>query len=115
MPSGRPKSKQGPVPLADILGEVLQQSGLAERLAEREVLAAWPRIVGEKIARHSQAVDIKAGILYLKADHGVWRQEITLLTPLIIEKFNADFGAATVKEIRWHRGLSLGQRRGHPN
>jgi predicted nucleic acid-binding Zn ribbon protein len=111
--SSRPR--RGPVPVADILGDVLRQSGLAERLAEREVLAAWPRIVGEKIARHSQAVDIKAGVLYLKADHGVWRQEITLLTPLIIEKFNADFGAATVSEIRWHRALSRGHRGDHPN
>ena len=34
-------------------------------------------------------MDLQDGVLILEADHGAWRQELTMLMPEIIEKFNA--------------------------
>ncbi len=97
----RSSEKTGPQPLSGILGEVLRRCGLSERMNERGPLAAWPEVVGEEIAKYSRAVDISDGILVLEADHGAWRQELTLLIPMIINKFNALYGEGTVTEIQW--------------
>jgi predicted nucleic acid-binding Zn ribbon protein len=96
--------KQGPVRLDRILDGVLSECGLADRLAERGLLEEWPRIVGERVARHVRAIDLREGVLLLAADHGAWRQEVTLLLPRIREQCNERFGEGTVKEFRWARG-----------
>lgn len=91
----------GPQPISGILKAALRQYGLDERLQERSPLTAWREIVGNEIAEHSKAVDINEGVLILEADHGAWRQELTLLIPMIINKFNALYGEGTVTEIQW--------------
>ena len=103
--------KTGPQPVSGILGDVLRQCGLSERMNERSPLTAWPEIVGKDIAKHSQAVDINDGVLVLEADHGAWRQELTLLIPMIIKKFNALFGEGTVTEIQWRNRPGQGRKR----
>jgi len=92
---------RGPQPISRILREVLDECGLDDRLEERAALLRWPEIVGDDIASHSRAVDLNDGVLVLEADHGAWRQELTLLVPMIIKKFNAMFGDGTVREIHW--------------
>lgn len=95
--------KEGPVPLGSILDGVLADCGLDDRLAERTLLSAWPDIVGERLAQHVRAVDLRETVLYLDADHGAWRQEITLLLPRIKEQCVERFGPDTVTDIRWIR------------
>jgi predicted nucleic acid-binding Zn ribbon protein len=93
--------KEGPQAVSRILEGALRRYGLHDRLAERSVLLKWREIVGDDIAAHSRAVDLVDGVLVLEADHGAWRQELTLLMPQIVEKFNAMCGAGTVTEIQW--------------
>jgi predicted nucleic acid-binding Zn ribbon protein len=95
--------KTGPVRLDRILDGVLSECGLSDRMAERSLLEVWPQIVGERIARHVRAVDLRDGVLLLAADHGAWRQEVTLLLPRIREQCNERFGEGVVQEIRWAR------------
>jgi predicted nucleic acid-binding Zn ribbon protein len=87
--------------LGEVLGKVLADCGLSGRIAEREVLDNWADIVGEKIARHVRPVDIEDGVLLLDADHGAWRQEVSLLAPEIVRRFNTFLGDSKVREIGW--------------
>jgi predicted nucleic acid-binding Zn ribbon protein len=102
--------KEGPVRLDRILDGVLSECGLSDRLAERTLLEDWPTIVGERLAKHVRAVDLREGVLLLAADHGSWRQEVTLLLPRIHAACNERFGAGTVSEIRWARSWTRGPR-----
>ena len=95
------RTPAGPQPVSRILADVLRNSGLEERLEERGPILRWGEMVGEEIARHTRAVDLEEGELVLEADHGAWRQEVTMLVPVIISKFNATFGEGTVTGIRW--------------
>ncbi len=99
----RKDRNQGPVRLDRILDGVLADCGLSDRLAERTLLEVWPEIVGERISRHVRAVDLRDGVLLISADHGAWRQEVSLLLPRIQAGCNARFGEDTVREIRWAR------------
>ncbi len=102
MTTGRERT--GPKPISGILQDVLESCGLNNRLEERSLLLNWQEVVGPEIAAHSRAVDIRDGVLIIDADHGAWRQELSLLIPQLIQKFNAMYGAGAVKEVQWlHR------------
>ncbi len=98
--------KNGPVRLDRILDGVLSDCGLSDRLAERSLLDVWPEIVGERLAGHVRAVDLREGVLLLAAEHGAWRQETTLLLPKIRQQCNERFGEGAVTEIKWARAWS---------
>jgi predicted nucleic acid-binding Zn ribbon protein len=106
------RDRRGPQPVSRILVEALRASGLAERLEERAPLLGWAEIAGEEMAHHTWAVDLQDGVLVLEADHGAWRQEVTMLVPEIIDKYNARFGAGTVTEIRWRERAGRTRRAG---
>ena len=105
------QKKEGPQPVSRILEGALRQYGLHERMAERSVLLKWRELVGEEIATHSRAVDLADGVLVIEADHGAWRQELTLLMPMIVKKFNELCGAGTVHEIQWRDRPVRGRKR----
>lgn len=97
--------------MSKILPEVLRQCGLDDRLEERSPILHWQQIAGPDIAAHTRAVDLSDGILVLEADHGAWRQEVTMLIPAIKEKFNAMFGTDTVTDIQWRDRPGRGRKR----
>ena len=103
--------KEGPQPVSRLIEGALRQFGLHERFTERSVLQKWGEVVGEEIATHSRAVDLVDGVLILEADHGAWRQELTLLMPMIIKKFNELCGENTVTEIQWRDRPVRGRKR----
>ena len=103
--------REGPQPVSRLMEGALRQCGLFDRLEARAALLRWREIVGDKIASHSRAVDLVDGVLILEADHGAWRQELTMLVPMIIKKFNAMFGEGTVTEIQWRDRPVRGRKR----
>ncbi len=103
--------RDGPQPISRLIEGALRHYGLHDRFEERAALLRWREIVGEKIASHSRAVDLVDGVLVLEADHGAWRQELTMLVPMIIKKFNAMFGEGTVTEIQWRDRPVRGRKR----
>ncbi|MDD5718113.1 MAG: DUF721 domain-containing protein [Candidatus Krumholzibacteria bacterium] len=104
----RQDRKAGPLRLGNILDGVLADCGIDGRISERSLLSAWGEIVGERVARHVQAVDLRDGVLLLAAAHAAWRQEVSLLLPEIVAACNARCGAGTVREVRWARGWTEG-------
>ncbi|MDZ4286318.1 MAG: DUF721 domain-containing protein, partial [Prosthecobacter sp.] len=51
---------------ADLVGQVVTEAGLADRLRLEEVLAAWQEIVGDFLFRHSKPDSIQRGILTVR-------------------------------------------------
>jgi predicted nucleic acid-binding Zn ribbon protein len=96
--------KDGLQPVSRILENALREAGVGDRLQGRGPLLHWREIVGDEIAANVRAVDLADGVLTLEAGHGAWRQELTMLAPEIIEKFNARFGEGTVSQLQWQQG-----------
>ena len=103
--------REGPLPVSRLIEGALRRYGLHDRMEERAALLRWREIVGEEISSNSRAVDLVDGVLVLEADHGAWRQEVTMLVPMIIDKFNAMFGEGTVTEIQWRDRPVRGRKR----
>ncbi len=90
--------------LAEILEAALQHSPLREGLHQQKVLSSWKEIVGEEIARHSEALALKDGILWVRVEGSAWSQELTLLKPQIKKRLEERLGKGTVNDVRFHSG-----------
>lgn len=91
--------------LGGLLNTALLGLGLAERVQESEVLAAWKEVVGEFIASHSSPSKLKAGVLYVSVLQPsihfelerVWKTQV-------LEKLKARFGKRVIREVRFRMG-----------
>lgn len=76
--------------VSEALEGFLARAGLAERVAQAEVVVRWKDYVGEQIARAAVAESVTPdGTLYVKVKSSAWRQELSLMTPGIMAKLNA--------------------------
>ena len=103
-PSVKRRSKKGRsenfVPVGQVLASLMKGLGLEEKLRERELIENWPRIIGPEIARFSQALRVRGGVLYLKVDSPAWGQELHFLKPQLLERVNESCGGDLIHDIR---------------
>lgn len=92
-------------PLRQALSDWLEKRGLARRLAQAQIVAAWPSLVGPQIAAVTRAESVTAdGILWVRVATSAWATELSLMAPRILARLNAG-RAGQIREIRWLTGL----------
>ncbi len=65
------------------------------RLAEAEALGRWQIAVGEIIAKHSRAIRVQDGVLWVEVDHPVWKSELHYRKQQILDILNCHTPCAT--------------------
>ena len=91
--------------VAEGIPKLMKSLGLGERLREEEVISSWRRIVGEFIAGHSQPSKLQHGVLFVQVLQPTMLYELDRVWKArILEKLREQFGARTVKEIRFRIG-----------
>jgi hypothetical protein len=88
-----------PLPLSDVVRVELTALGLAARLRESEIWRLWPEVVGATIASRATPLRIIKGTLTVAVSSGPWKQELTFLKGMMIEKLNERLGGEVVREI----------------
>jgi predicted nucleic acid-binding Zn ribbon protein len=88
-----------PLPLSDVVRVELTALGLSERLREAEIWRLWPEVVGQTVAARAIPLRIIKGILTVAVSSGPWKQELTFLKRMMIDKLNERLGGEVVKEI----------------
>ena len=86
-----------PVRVRDLL-EALP--GVAERLAEARLLAAWPEIAGPAAAR-SRAEAVEEGVLRVAVDSSGWLHHLTLDEPALLARCRAAVPTTALRAIRF--------------
>ena len=101
----RTDDKKRPLmPLAQVLEEYLDNSGLGKGVARAEVVQRWPELVGPQIAAVTQAESVSAdGVLRVRVATAPWANELSLMTPRIIARINAG-RTGRITSIRWIAG-----------
>jgi predicted nucleic acid-binding Zn ribbon protein len=72
-----------------------------QRIKDAEALIIWDEVVGEEIAKVSQAESLIAGTLIVKVSHPVWRVELSRMSNDIQNKLNRRMGRSAVRRIRF--------------
>jgi len=89
-------------PIGEVLGKLLPKLGIATRIQEADILAAWSGIVGEFIAQHSQPERLVAGTLQVRVIQSSVRYELDRVwKPEIIRKLRERFGEKTIRQIKF--------------
>jgi predicted nucleic acid-binding Zn ribbon protein len=82
-----------------VLSRMLSRMGISERLKEADVVRRFAEIVGARISERAEAIAIKNGVLQVRVESPVWRQELTYSKPEIIESLNTALGETIVTDI----------------
>ncbi len=91
-----------PDAIGAILGRVLAEAGIADRVAQQQVVPEWPGVVGPQIARVTTPLHVAAdGSLLVAVTTHAWMQELSLLEPQLLGRLNAVPGRAAIRRIRW--------------
>jgi predicted nucleic acid-binding Zn ribbon protein len=56
---------------------------------EYDAMKKWPDIVGENIAEHTKAIRVRYGKLTIHVDDPVWRNELLLMKPMILQRYES--------------------------
>lgn len=91
-------------PLAQVLDEYLQLSGLGKGVERAEVVQRWADLVGPQIAAVTQAESVSEdGVLRVRVATAPWASELSLMTPRILARVNAG-RTGRINSIRWIAG-----------
>lgn len=95
------QAKKQPEEMAVALEKFVHQLGITKKMKQFSVITSWPEIVGEQIAKVTNAERIDNGILFVKTATAPWRNELTMRRLEIMDKVNRAAGSKIVKEIRF--------------
>jgi predicted nucleic acid-binding Zn ribbon protein len=110
--AGGRANRDDPVPVSDLMGELVRDRGWDERLNVQRVFTDWPTVVGPDVAAHSSVEGFDDGVLTVRADSTSWAKELQLLAPGLVRRLNAELGQDTVLRVdirgpqapSWKRG-----------
>ncbi len=106
--SGKPTfSGQEPVKLGGVMDGIFGSLGLTRRYHGWLVVHSWPEIVGEFLAKRTNAFKWADGVLFVSVEDAVLRQELLGNQNDIMDKIKAMPQGRVVKELRF-----VGSRRG---
>ncbi len=88
--------------IRDSLLAFLKSIGLRDHFEENLAIAFWNTTVGKQIAEHTDPQKVTQGILFVKVDNDVWRNELTYMKNEIIQKLNRKIGKKVIQEIKFY-------------
>ncbi len=100
--------RTAPRPVSAALDRFTADLAPATLLAE--VQLAWPAAAGEAFARASEPVSERAGVVTIACRAAVWAQELDLLAPDLLARFEAALGARSVTRLRFVTGSAPNRR-----
>ena len=77
----------------DRISEILKRARekfpqLSKRISEASALVCWEEAVGPGIAKHTRAICVKDGVLWVVVDHPIWKSELHYRKRQILELLN---------------------------
>jgi predicted nucleic acid-binding Zn ribbon protein len=94
--------KRRPRKVGDVIGDVLTNAGVADRIAQASVIPEWRSLVGPQIASVTEPLSITPqGLLFVAVSTNGWMTELSLLEPELLRRLNERTGRLQIKRIRW--------------
>jgi predicted nucleic acid-binding Zn ribbon protein len=91
--------------LSEVLEAALKRLDLADAALEARAVMLWPQVVGEQMARASEAQKVQpGGTLLVNTRSSVWSQELSFHKPSILRRYKERLGKDWVKDLRFSVG-----------
>ena len=87
--------------LKTVLEKTLKETGTEEVIVKGRAITLWSEVAGKEIGKATQASHIERGILFVKTESPVWRNELMFQKIEIINRINNQLKKTTVKDIKF--------------
>ena len=87
--------------LKKAIEEAIDGAGIKSALSQEAAVVLWGSIVGEAVSSVTKAERVESGVLIVKVETAVWRQELHMQKEEIINKVNKKIGTRAIREIRF--------------
>jgi hypothetical protein len=88
----------------DVIDVVLRRSGWVRGVRRAEAVLAWPRIVGQEVARFATAVAFQNGTLVVEVPDAETAMHMGFQRQRILDAYRARLGSETVRDLRFRVG-----------
>jgi predicted nucleic acid-binding Zn ribbon protein len=96
------EKKSQPTSIGDVMSALLARNGMDTRLAQVSVMDDWPTVVGAQIAGVTEPLSVTAdGVMWVRVSTAAWMNELSLLTPTLLTRLNANAARAPVRQLRF--------------
>jgi len=86
------------VSIAQVIDELLVEYKIDNRLREARIIAAWPEVLGN-LAKTTDELYIKNGILFARLSSSVVRNELYMMRSTLILRLNEKAGGKVISDI----------------
>lgn len=90
--------------LGRLIENLLYRKDLWKGYCRRFVVDHWGILVGDNIGQVSQAREVNGGLLLVTVRDSTWAHHLSLLKPQILQKINARFESAVIRDIYFQVG-----------
>ncbi|HOP61765.1 MAG TPA: DUF721 domain-containing protein [Spirochaetota bacterium] len=104
------KRKKNTVSFSNLVSDIIDDLDLNESFFMERLRERWPEYVGNILSTHSFPDRIFSNILFIRVDHSVYANELSMHQGFILKKVKEDFGSGyinairfEVKKSRWNR------------
>ena len=87
--------------LKKAIEEAIDSAGIKSALSQEAAVVLWGSVVGETVSSVTKAERVESGVLIVKVETAVWRQELHMQKEEIINKVNKKIGTRAIREIRF--------------
>ena len=85
--------------IRQVIDEFMRGTPLHRRMTERRLVEDWEEVMGKSVARATNRLYIRDGVLYVHLNSSVLRSELFMLSKEILRKLNERAGEKVVREI----------------
>jgi len=94
------KRKSNEQSLKEVIGELVKTYKAQPKFDEIDVINAWKSEMGETIHKRTREIFLSKGVLWIRLDSSVLREELAMNKTRIIEIINEKVGKNVIKEVR---------------
>lgn len=86
--------------IADVLNTYLRETGLEKTVLEDKVVALWPHVMGDTIARLTRSVEVKNGMLIVHISSAALKAQLFECRFELVKKINDAVGGNAIRDVR---------------
>ncbi|HEY1081815.1 MAG TPA: DUF721 domain-containing protein [Prosthecobacter sp.] len=90
--------------VADLVGPIVAQAGVGDRMKLEEVLGAWKEIVGDFLFQHSKPDSIQRGVLMVRVLQPTVHHALMMERPRILKRLKEKLKNSGIKDVRLKHG-----------
>ena len=86
--------------IADVLNIYLRETGLEKTVLEDKVVALWPEIMGDTVARLTRSVEVRNGMLIVHISSAALKAQLFECRFELVKKINDAVGGNAIRDVR---------------